>query len=252
MPVYDEPLYYEIAFSFVDAEKQVDLFEEFIEAHSRIEVKRFLDIGCGPALQLREIARRGYGVVGLDRSPEMLGYLRERTVEEGISVETIEADMTDFKLGEKADFAFIMMGTISLIESKEKFLAHLDSVAGSLRRGGLYLIENMKIDWAREGFFGSESWTMERDGTRVETTYKVELKDALAQKLSETIRLEVDDRGRRLVLEESAETRMIFPQEFITLVELNGNFEFLGWFERDSTRRLTKANPDNIALLRRR
>lgn len=252
MPVYDEPLYYEIAFSFVDAEKQVDLFEEFIEAHSRIEVKRFLDIGCGPALQLREIARRGYGVVGLDRSPEMLGYLREKSREEGIVVETIEADMTDFQLGEKADFAFIMMGTISLIESKEKFLTHLDSVAGSLRRGGLYLIENMKIDWAREMFFGSESWAMERDGTRVETIYKVELKDALAQKLLETIRLEVDDRGRRLVLEENAETRMIFPQEFITLVELNGNFKFLGWFERDSTRRLTKASPDNIALLRRK
>lgn len=49
MPVYDEPLYYESAFSFVDAEKQVDLFEKFIKAHSRIKVKKFPDIGCGPA-----------------------------------------------------------------------------------------------------------------------------------------------------------------------------------------------------------
>ena len=53
MPVYDEPLYYEIAFSFMDSAKQADLFEEFIEKHSGIEVKRFLDIGCGPVLQLR-------------------------------------------------------------------------------------------------------------------------------------------------------------------------------------------------------
>ena len=49
MPVNDEPLYYEIAFSFVDAEKPVNLFEEFIEAHFRIEVKKFPDICCGPA-----------------------------------------------------------------------------------------------------------------------------------------------------------------------------------------------------------
>jgi SAM-dependent methyltransferase len=62
----------------VDAGKQVDLFEEFIEAHSEIEVRRFLDIGCGPVLQLREIAGRGYDAIGLDRSPEILGYLRER------------------------------------------------------------------------------------------------------------------------------------------------------------------------------
>jgi 2-polyprenyl-3-methyl-5-hydroxy-6-metoxy-1,4-benzoquinol methylase len=76
MPVYSKPLYYEIAFGFVDAVRQVDLFEEFIEKHSKIGVRRFLDIGCGPALQLREIAKRGYEVVGLDASHQMLDYLR--------------------------------------------------------------------------------------------------------------------------------------------------------------------------------
>jgi SAM-dependent methyltransferase len=252
MPFYDEPLYYEIAFSFMDSAKQADLFEEFIEKHSGIEVKRFLDIGCGPALQLRELARRGYETIGLDRSPEMLDYLKEKAGEEGIVIETIEADMADFSLGEKADLAFIMMGTIGLIESREAFLSHLDSVAGSLRSGGLYLIENMKLDWAGEGFFGSQRWTMEREGVKVETTYTVELKDALAQTLIETMTLDVDDHGRNIVLEERAETRMIFPQEFVALVELNGRFEFLGWFDRSSTQRLVKASPDNITLLRRR
>jgi SAM-dependent methyltransferase len=99
MPVYDRPLYYEIAFSFIDPVKQVDLFEEFIGRYSEIEVRRFLDLGCGPSLQLREIARRGYGAVGLDRSPEMLRYLREKAGEEGLSVETVEADMTDLAGG---------------------------------------------------------------------------------------------------------------------------------------------------------
>lgn len=40
MPVYTEPEYYEIAFSFITAQKQVDLFEEFIAKYSRIEVNR--------------------------------------------------------------------------------------------------------------------------------------------------------------------------------------------------------------------
>lgn len=252
MPVYAEPLYYEIAFSFVDAKRQVDLFEEFIEKHSRIKVKRFLDIGCGPGLQLREIARRGYGVVGLDLSPQMLSYLNERAGEEGVGIETVRADMTDFSLEEPVDFAFIMMGTIGLIDSKEGFLSHLDCVADSLMPGGLYLIENLRLDWANEGFFGAESWVMERDGIRVKTTYDIRLKDALSQMLTETMTLEVDDHGRTMVLEESRETRMIFPQEFLTLVELNGRFEFIGWFERDEMVRLKKASMDNIAVLRRR
>jgi len=252
MPVYTEPLYYEIAFSFVDAVKQVNLFENFIEKYSHIKVRRFLDIGCGPALQLREIARRGYEAVGLDASPQMLDYLRERGEKESIEIETIQADMTDFLLEHPVDFAFIMMGTIGLIDSKEALLSHLDCVAGSLRPGGLYLIENLRLDWAKEDFFGAGNWVMVRNGVRVKANYEIRLKDALTQMLTETMVLEVDDHGRQLVLEESHETRMVFPQEFINLVEMNGRFEFLGWFERNKMVELKKASMDNIALLRRK
>jgi ubiquinone/menaquinone biosynthesis C-methylase UbiE len=86
MLVYDELLYYEIAFSFVDIPKQVDLFEEFICDHSNISVSRVLDIGCGPSQQLREFSQRGYETVGLDMSPEMLAYLEEKTGEAGVKV----------------------------------------------------------------------------------------------------------------------------------------------------------------------
>ena len=92
---------------------------------------------------------------------------------------------------------------------------------------------------------------MERDGIRIETTYSAELVDSLNQRLRETLRMEVDDHSEKKVFEGSTETRAFFPQEFITLVEMNGMFEFLGYFERSSTERLTEAHQDNIVLLRR-
>jgi len=250
MSVYSEPLYYEIAFSFVDAEKQIDLFQRFIDKYSKIKVERFLDIGCGPSLQLREIAKRGYEAVGLDKNSEMLRYLKEKAKEEGVRIETVKADMTNFRLEKKADFAFIMMGTISYIKSNREFLTHLDSVADSLRKGGLYLIENFRLDWASDDFFGPGSWTMERSGIHVKTIYDVQLTDVLTQMLQETMTLEVSDQGRKLVLKEKDVTKMIFPQEFLTLVELNGRFEFIGWFERYRVKKLEKASMDNITLLR--
>jgi SAM-dependent methyltransferase len=251
MPVYDEPLYYEIAFGFVDVPKQIDLFEKFIQRYSNIPVRRVLDIGCGPSLQLRELARRGYEAVGLDRSPQMLAYLKDKAGEEGVSVETFRADMTGFALETPVDFAHILMGTISLIGSKENLLSHLDSVARSLNSGGLYIIENLSINWHSPDFFGSQEWTMERDGVRIEAKYRGELVDSLKQRLRETLRLEVDDHGEKKIFEESTETRAFFPQEFVTLVEINDKFEFLGYFERSSSKRLTEALPDNIVLLRR-
>jgi SAM-dependent methyltransferase len=252
MKVYQKPLYYEIAFSFVDVPEQVDLFERFIRKYSGIPVRRALDIGCGPGLQLREMARRGYEAVGLDASPRMLAYLRAKAEEEGVRIETIRADMTDFRLKRKADFACAMMGTISYIRSNGAFLRHLDSVAASLRRGGLYLIEEFRLDWGSKAFFTPSTWTMKRDGIRVKTTYDYQLKDALKQTLVDFLRLDVDDHGRRMVFEDRTTTKLIFPQELVALLERNGKFEFLGWFERNRMRKLTRADMDNITLLRRR
>lgn len=102
MAVYNEPLYYEIAFSFVDVKKQTNLFEKFIKKYSKVKVKRVLDIACGPSLQLRELAKRYYEAVGLDLNPQMLDYLKEKANEEGIEIETIKADMIKFKLKKKS------------------------------------------------------------------------------------------------------------------------------------------------------
>lgn len=255
--MYKEPLYYEIAFSFIDVKRQVDLFGKFIRKYSKINVKRFLDIGCGPSLQLREVAKRGYGAIGLDSSSQMLRYLETRAKEESIRVETVKADMTKFELKKKVDFVFIMMGTIGYMKSNEEFLTHLDSVAGSLKKGGLYLIENFRLDWNNRNLFGTQSWKMKRDGIRVKTTFSLKLKDTLTQILKDTIKLEVNDNGRKLVFQESRDTKMIFPQEFLTLINLNNQFEFIGWFagcfeSNYRIKSLTKAHLDNIVILRRR
>ncbi len=250
--IYRQPLYYEVAFDFINPRQQVDLFEKFIKKHSRVPVARFLDLGCGPSLQLREIARRGYHAVGLDLSGPMLTYLRRKAREEGVPIETIRADLTDFRLGRKVDFVFIMMGTIAEVTDNERMLHHLDCVARAVKRGGLYLIENFRLDWSRNRLFGPGSWTRRRGKIRVRTTYDVRLKDTLTQMITETLRLEVEDDGRTMVFEDSGDTKFIFPQELLALIRLNGKFEFLGFFERFRMRKLRKASLDNIVLLRRK
>jgi SAM-dependent methyltransferase len=256
MSIYKHPLYYEIAFSFFDAKEQVDTFELVIKKFSRIKVKRFLDIACGPSLQLREIAKRGYEGVGLDLASEMLGYLSEKAKEQSLRIETIQDDMCNFRLKKKADFAFIMMGSL-VVESNGKFIDHLGSVAYSLKRGGLYFIQNKIVDWTK---VEDQDWTMEREGVMVKTSFSIHWKDILNQIYAEKIMLEVNDHGqmRKFVSEE--DLKFVFPQEFKTLVELDGKFEFLGWWEgTESTWHLDKPlekskTPSNInmILLRRK
>lgn len=252
MTIYDEPYYYEIAFSFINPKKQLKLFEDFINRYSKIKVNSILDIGCGPSLQLIEIAKKKYEVIGLDINKGMLKYLKHKAKEEKIKIKTIKANMVNFKLKNKVDFAFIMMGTIGYVRNNDEFLKHLDSVACSLNKGGLYLIENFTIDWANIKSYKPTSWIMRRNKTKIKTAYKVELRDILNQKIMETIKVSVDDHGKKMTLQEKRERNLIFPQEFLMLLKVNNKFEFLGWFERNKIRPLTKARGDNIALLRRK
>jgi SAM-dependent methyltransferase len=256
MTPYSQPLYYEIAFSFFDVKKQCDLIEKFIRNFSAIPVSRCLDIACGPSLQLREFARRGYRCIGLDKSRVMLDYLGRTAETEGVKIEIAKADMCNFSVekigGRKADFAFMMMGSISLIESNERMLSHLESVARCLKKGGLYLIENAEADWATAKLFGSQTWTMKRDGITVDTTYTLLLKDTLKQTAVASIILDVNDNGREFYFEESRGVKIFFPQEFIALIDRTGKFDFVGWFEPDSMKKLGKAKENNLVILKRR
>ena len=253
--VYQTPLYYEIAFSFMDIKKQIDCFERIIDKFSKIKAKRFLDIACGPSLQLREIARRGYEAVGLDLSGEMLNYLKKEAKKENLSIETIKSSMYRFKLKKKADFAFIMLGSLTPGSNKE-FLKHLDSVADSLNKGGLYLIQNHMFDIS--GIEKPLSWTEKRGKISVKTTYVGKIKNVLDQSLREYISLDVNDNGRKRSYSHFKDFKYISPQEFKLLVE-KSKFEFVGWYPGDCNewhlnRKLEKEKDVNmnIVLLRRK
>lgn len=252
MKVYQKSLYYEIAFDFVNINQQIKLFEKFIKRYSKIPVKRTLDIGSGPSKQARALALLGYKNVALDSSSEMLAYIKARAKDEGVKVETVKANFVKFSLPQKVDFAFILMGTIGYIASNKEFLSHLDSVAKALKTGGLYLIENFRLDWSDQKLFKPQSWTMETDGVSVKTTYSLILKNVIEQLLEENLKLEINDHSRKKIITNKFISKMIFPQELLELIKVNNKFEFLGFFERHDVKPLKKASMDNFVVLRRR
>ncbi|MDD2758628.1 MAG: class I SAM-dependent methyltransferase [Patescibacteria group bacterium] len=228
------------------------MLEKFIKKFSDVEVKSVLDVACGPAPQLKEMAKRGYRAVGLDSSREMLNYLKSDSAKAGLKVETIRADMISFKLERKVDFAYIMMGSIIYVKNNQSFLSHLNSVANSLKSGGLYLIENLAINWADPNFFKPQSWTMKRAGIKVKTTYQILPKNSLKQIVTQVLKMEVNACGKKMAFIDEDDLKIIFPEEFKVLVDLNGRFEFVGFFERNKVKILQKASSNNIVLLRKK
>ena len=77
MQVYDNPKYYEIAFSFRDIPKEVDFIEQIIAKESKIPVKSFLEIASGNSPHMKELCKRDYSYIGLELSKQMIEYSRE-------------------------------------------------------------------------------------------------------------------------------------------------------------------------------
>jgi SAM-dependent methyltransferase len=224
---YENPRYYEIAFSFRDIPHEVDVFEEAISRYSKIPVRRVLELGCGNAPHIEELAARGYSYVGLDTSGEMLAYSREKAKRAGAVAEFLEVDMVGFSLEEPVDFAYNMLGSL-YVGSAADLSAHFDAIARAVRVGGLYF-----LDWCVEFTpisKSSQTWHLEDDDTRVDTTYATELVDSVEQLFEETMTLEVDDGGKKKTLVGKTVRRAIYPQEFLFFLEGRPDFEFVGWW----------------------
>mgnify|MGYP001027436160 CR=1 FL=1 len=251
--LYDNPRYYEIAFSFRDIQAEVDLFEECFRRFSNIEVKSALELGCGHSPHMEELVSRGYQYNGLDLSREMLKYSKDKALRLGLKANLVQADMMDFTFQKMVDFVYVLLGSLHAQRTSD-LVTHFNSVAQVLNKGGLYL-----LDWCIQydppgGSDGGDTWEVERHGVRVKTTVTWKPISRVEQTFEETIALAVDDHGKPQTIIGKDVLRAIYPQEFLCLVSRLRDFEFVGWWNNwDLTQPLEKASKIDrpIALLRR-
>jgi SAM-dependent methyltransferase len=250
MEAYLYPQYYEIALGLDDFAPEVDFFEAAIRAFSQTPVHRVFELGCGIAPYLAEWHQRGFAYCGLDLSPAMLDYSRDKARQLGSEARFVEGDMRalDRGLG-RFDLAYVLLGSL-YVRSNREFLDHLDRVADLVEPGGLYLLDSFV--WFRIFHDYRRSWTKRRNGISVRTTYRAEITDAILQTYDECLTYEVDDCGRRQVIAGRVPAKIFFPQEFLCLVEQSGRFEFIGWFNDFSLTAALKPEGRHIAILRRR
>lgn len=225
--IYNCPLYYEIAFSFRNVEKEVEFLEKCIKKFSKIKVKNILEIACGPSPYLLELDKRGYNFTGLDINENMLKYSLNKAKENSIEIDIINNDMIKFKTKRKFDFIFCMLGSV-VVKTNNEFLSHLNSIANCLKSGGLYLLEG-NIKFILKPVM--QKWTIKKYGIKITTIWKEKLISFIEQTALQTGVMKIKKDGEEKILKESMELKYIFPQEFLELLKINKRFEFLGWYD---------------------
>jgi SAM-dependent methyltransferase len=105
--------------------------------------KAVLDLCCGPGRFAIALAKRRYGVTGVDRTRFFLERARARARAAGVRVEWVHQDMRDFARPDSFDLALSMYTSFGYFDDKDEDLRVLGNVLESLRPGGAFLIETI-------------------------------------------------------------------------------------------------------------
>ena len=116
-----------------DYRAECDLIEAVFARHAHSRTHRILDLGCGTGGHALPLAERGYDVVGVDRSEEMLRRARAR--ESGARFQV--GDVQNVNLGEKVDAVLIMFAVLGYQDSNAAVHATLATARRHLDSGGL-------------------------------------------------------------------------------------------------------------------
>lgn len=118
------------------------LIERLLLEHGDHGGRRLLDLGCGTGGHAIPLARAGWHVTGVDRSPEMLARAAAKlAAQSGAQVELVEGDVRTVELGARFDAALMMFAVLGYQTGNRDVAAALATVRRHLRPGGLFLFD---------------------------------------------------------------------------------------------------------------
>jgi SAM-dependent methyltransferase len=100
-----------------------------------------LDLCCGPGRHSLELARRGYSVVGVDRTRKYLQKARRLAKKEGLKIEFVQEDMKSFCRTDTFDAAVNLFTSFGFFEDPKDDERVARNVYRSLKDGGVFLID---------------------------------------------------------------------------------------------------------------
>jgi ubiquinone/menaquinone biosynthesis C-methylase UbiE len=115
--------------------------EDFVERHCPTP-GRLIDLGCGTGRLLLAFARRGFQVVGVDLSAEMLAVAREKAAEAGVAVSLVQANLAELNaVADGAfDYAACLFSTLGMVRGADIRRRVVDHVFRVLRPGGRFVL----------------------------------------------------------------------------------------------------------------
>lgn len=127
-------------FQDVDYEAFTDYYEAVFQRYG-LNPKLILDLGCGTGNVTLPLARRGYEMIALDASEEMLRLGMEKANAEGLDILFLHQDMTDFELYGTVDAMVCALDGVNYLTEDGDVHAMLKLLHYYLNPGGILVFD---------------------------------------------------------------------------------------------------------------
>ncbi len=122
-----------------------------------------LDLGCGTGTLTVALAKKGRRTIGIDRSSKMLAIARRRCRPYSALVTLRRADLTSFRIGEKASAAIACADVVNHFPSVREIAALFRQTYLSLHDGGVFVFDTIRRT-CFERFWADRTYYMEGPG----------------------------------------------------------------------------------------
>ena len=154
--------FYDELTSDIDYEQRAEYFEQLFDRH-RLRPKIVLDLACGTGSLSVELARRGYEVIGVDRSPEMLAVASGKAGNIQADVLFICQGMSELDLYGTVDAAICHLDGINHLSSADEVLSVFKKVSLFLNDGGLFIFD-LNTPYKIENILGNNTFVYDYEG----------------------------------------------------------------------------------------
>ena len=178
-----------------------------------------LDLGCGTGTLTSIMASRGYEMIGVEGSPEMLSVAREKAEAAGQDILYLCQDMTGFELYGTVDAAYSSLDSLNYLLTDEAVAQTFHWMNNYLMDGGLFIFD-LNSPYKLEHILGNNTFVNEEDGIFYTWENEYDAESGICTFLLNLFCEEKDGSYTRIV-EEQAE-RAYTVEEMKTLLEESG------------------------------
>ncbi|WP_066639899.1 class I SAM-dependent DNA methyltransferase [Desulfolucanica intricata] len=130
----------------VDFEGWIDYIEKLLQKFN-YKPRNVADLACGTGNTTFPFARRGYNVIGVDLSPQMINIAQEKAIQQNLDIKFLVQDIRELNLHHKMDLITCFHDGLNYLLNYEDIKLAFKKVYQNLIPDGLFIFDLNSVHW---------------------------------------------------------------------------------------------------------